>query len=104
VNHIGGLCCHNPPGFPTHHQRTRNWFRHLHYALAFVVHDPESVASSPRFGSRPINHSRPTFLGPLDHGLGRLHLGLADGARRFDIDDDAELHVDQIVVGLSEEG
>jgi hypothetical protein len=72
--------------------------------LAFVVHDPESVASSPRFGSRPINHSRPTFLGPLDHGLGRLHLGLADGARSFDIDDDAELHVDQIVVGLSEEG
>src|SRR5260370_41185643 len=30
-------------------------------------------------------------------------LSLADGPRRFDIHDDAELHVDQVVVGVGKE-
>ena len=33
------------------------------------------------------------LLGAFDHGLGRANFGLADGARRLDVHDDAELHV-----------
>src|SRR5450631_2275983 len=43
------------------------------------------------------------LLCSLDHGLRRADLGLANGAGRLDIDDDAELHIDQIIVGVSEE-
>ena len=35
------------------------------------------------------------LFGPLDHGLGRTHLGLANGAGRLQIHDDADLHVDR---------
>jgi uncharacterized membrane protein YoaK (UPF0700 family) len=39
----------------------------------------------------------------LDHFFGRAHLRLTDGAGGFDIHDAAELHVDEIVVGIGEE-
>src|ERR1700704_3708337 len=35
-----------------------------------------------------------------DHGLRRADLGLANGAGSLDIDDDAELYIDQIIVGV----
>src|SRR5437879_9413756 len=40
---------------------------------------------------------------PLDHRLRGADLGLPDSARGLDIHDDPELHVDEIVVGVSEE-
>jgi hypothetical protein len=53
--------------------------------------------------SEPLGLDAEAFLGALDHRLGRAHLGLADGAGGLDIHDDAELHVDQIIVGVGEE-
>src|SRR3954471_6600867 len=52
---------------------------------------------------KPLRLEAKALLCSLDHGLRRADLGLANGAGRFDIDDDAELHVDQIIVGVSEE-
>src|ERR1700722_11175370 len=42
------------------------------------------------------------LLGALDHSPGRTNLGLADGAGRLDIHDDADLHVNQVVVRITE--
>src|ERR1035437_6143343 len=42
-------------------------------------------------------------LGALNHGLARADFGLADGARGLHIHDDAELHINEIVVGIGEE-
>ncbi len=41
---------------------------------------------------------------PLDHGLRRRHLGVADGGGGLDIDDDRIVDVDEIVGGVGEEG
>src|SRR4029453_9271070 len=43
------------------------------------------------------------LFGPFDHGFCCADLGLANGAGGLDINDDAELHVDEIVVGVREE-
>lgn len=51
----------------------------------------------------PLRPDAETLLGPFDHRLRRADLGLADGARGHDVHDDAELHVDQIVVGIGKE-
>jgi len=40
----------------------------------------------------------------LDHTLGRQHLGLTDRRRRFDIDDDRVVDIDQIVGRVGKEG
>src|ERR1700712_836599 len=45
---------------------------------------------------RPLRLEAKAPLCPLDHGLRRADLGLANGAGRLDIDDDAELHIDHI--------
>jgi hypothetical protein len=57
-----------------------------------------------RIGSQPLGLDAEARFGALDHGPGGTHLGLPDGTRGFDIHDDAELHVDQVVVGVGEEG
>ena len=54
-------------------------------------------------GREPRRLDVEALLGAVNHGLGRTHLGLADGAGGFDIHDDAELHVDEIIVGVGEE-
>jgi uncharacterized caspase-like protein len=56
-----------------------------------------------RVGRQPFGLQTEAFLSPLDHRLGRAHLGLSDGARGLDIHDDAELHVDEIIVGVGKE-
>jgi hypothetical protein len=43
------------------------------------------------------------LFGSLDHGLCCADLGLANGAGGLDINDDAELHIDEIIVGVREE-
>ena len=40
---------------------------------------------------------------PLDHALGRGHLGLADGGGRLDVHDDPMVDVDEVVGGIGEE-
>src|SRR6202790_4725682 len=54
-------------------------------------------------GRKPLRLETEALLGSLDHGLRRTDLGLTNGAGRLDVNDDAELHVDEIVVGVSEE-
>src|ERR1700690_713555 len=53
--------------------------------------------------SKPFGLETEALLRSLNHGLCRTDLGLANGPRGLDINDDAELHVDEIVVGVSEE-
>jgi hypothetical protein len=52
-------------------------------------------------GRKPIRLEAEALYGPLDHGLRRADLGWTNGAGRLDVDDDTELHVDEIVVGVS---
>ena len=40
----------------------------------------------------------------VEHRAGCADLGLPDGAGGFDIDDDRSLQIDQVVVGVGEEG
>src|SRR5882762_3481017 len=53
--------------------------------------------------SEPVGPETKSLGGALDHGSGCAHLGLPDRARRFDIEDDRGLQVDQIVICISEE-
>src|ERR1700738_1152457 len=43
-------------------------------------------------GHEPLRLEAEALLCSLDHGLCRADLGLANGARRLDVNDDAELH------------
>ena len=54
-------------------------------------------------GDKPLRLETEALLCSLDHSLRRTDLGLANRAGRLDINDDAKLHVDEIVVGVSEE-
>src|SRR5262249_36564724 len=56
-----------------------------------------------RIASKPLGLDVKALLGALDHSPGRAHLGLADGARRLDVHDDAGLHVNQIIVRVGKE-
>jgi hypothetical protein len=57
-----------------------------------LVDQPVEVRRRPvgRIGSEPLGLDVEAFLGALDHGLGRAHFRLTDGARSLDIHDDAE--------------
>src|SRR5215470_4566582 len=57
-----------------------------------------------RIAGEPFGLDGEALFGALEHGLGRANLGLADGAGCLDIHDDADLHVDEIVVRITEEG
>src|SRR6476659_11353939 len=65
-----------------------------------VQHRSRTVSG---ISDKPLWLEAEALFGPLDHGLCRADLGLADGAGCFNINDDAELHVDEVVVGVSEE-
>src|SRR5215470_9910682 len=71
----------------------------------FVVDQPveRRRRSVGRIGRQSLGLHAEAVFGPVDHGLRRADLRLANGARGFDIHDDAALHIDQIVVGVSEE-
>src|SRR5262250_34108 len=70
------------------------------------VDQPDEVGSraTGRVGCEPIGLQPKSLLRSVDHGLGRADLGLPDGAGGLDIYDDAKLDVDQIIVGIREEG
>src|SRR4029077_990299 len=67
----------------------------------FLLDQPVQHRSCPVSGipDKPSGLEAETLLCSLDHGPCRADLGTGG----FDIKDDAELHVDEIVVGVSEE-
>src|SRR3954453_1330710 len=54
-------------------------------------------------GRKPLRLETEALLCSFDHGLRYADLGLTNGAGRLNVNDDAELHVDEIIVGVSEE-
>src|SRR5450432_1432496 len=64
---------------------------------------PTNSASVPLIGHLPRQLKTKALLCSLDHGSRRTDLGLANGAGRLDINDDAELHVEEIVARVREE-
>ena len=67
---------------------------------------PASSASSrtvSRIPDKPLWLEAEALLCPLDHGLCRTDFGLPNGAGGLDVNDNAELHIDEIVVGVSKE-
>ena len=73
---------------------------------AFLLDQPVQHRSRPVSGipDEPLWLETKALFGPFNHGLCCADLGLANSPGCLDINDDAELHVDQIVVGVSEEG
>src|SRR5690242_20524206 len=71
---------------------------------ALLLDQPVQHRSRPVGGipDKPLRLETEALLRSLDHGLCRTDTGLANGTG-FDINDDAELHVDEIAVGVSEE-
>src|ERR1700737_5069875 len=65
-----------------------------------VQHRSRPVSGIP---DKPLWLETKALFGPFNHGLCCADLGLANGAGCLDINDDAELHVDEIVVGVSKE-
>ena len=72
---------------------------------AFLLDQPVQHRSRPVSGisDKPLWLETKALFGPFDHGFCCADLGLANGAGGLDINDDAELHVDEIVVGVREE-
>src|SRR5712675_2581202 len=72
---------------------------------ALLLNQPVQHRSSPVSGipDKPLRLKTKALLRSLNHGPRRSDLGLADGAGGLDINDDAELHIDEIIVGVSEE-
>src|SRR6201996_2434196 len=72
---------------------------------AFLLNQPVQHRSCPVSGipDKPLRLEAEALLCSLDHGLRRADLGLANRAGGLDVNDDTELHVDEIVVGISEE-
>jgi hypothetical protein len=70
-----------------------------------LLDQPVQYRSCPVSGiaDKPLRLGPEALLCSLDHGLRRADLGLTSGARGLDVNDDAELHVDEIVVGVSKE-
>ena len=70
-----------------------------------LVDQPVQVGSGTisRVAREPFRLDIEALLGALDHGLGCTDFGLADGARCLDIHDDAELHVNKIIVRIGKE-
>ena len=70
-----------------------------------LLDQPVQHRSHPVSGisDKPLRLETKALFGPFNHGLCCAYLGLANGARSLDINDDTELHVDEIVVGVREE-
>src|SRR4029453_8861034 len=72
---------------------------------AFLLDQPVQHWSCPVSGisDQPLRLKAEALLCSLDHRLCGADLGLPNGAGGLHVNDDAELHVDEIVVGISEE-
>src|SRR5438270_5266370 len=63
-----------------------------------VQHRSRSVSGIAR---KPFRLETEALLCSVDHGPGRADLSLANGAGCLNVNNDAELHVDEVVVGVS---
>src|SRR5437588_5608177 len=72
---------------------------------AFRLDQPIQHRSCPvsSIGHKPFRLETEALFCPFDHGLRRTDLGLTNGTGRLDVNDDAELHIDEIVVRVSKE-
>src|SRR5438874_10369889 len=72
---------------------------------ALLLDQPVQHRSCPvsGIGHEPLWLKTEALFCPFEHGPCCADLGLANGAGCLDVNDDAELHVDEIVVGVSEE-
>ena len=72
---------------------------------AFLLDQPVQHRSCPVSGisDKPLRLKAKALLCSLDHGLCRADLGLANGAGCLDVNDDPELNVNEIVIGVREE-
>src|SRR5438105_14860655 len=72
---------------------------------ALLLDQPVQHRSCPvsGIGHEPLWLKTEALFYPFEHGPCCADLGLANGAGCLDVNDDAELHVDEIVVGVSEE-
>lgn len=70
-----------------------------------VIDEPIEVRARTigRITGKPLGLQAKALFRSLDHRLGGTDLCLTDGPRSLDTDDDTELDVDQIVVGIGEE-
>src|SRR5207237_8256229 len=78
----------------------RNMWRHTLRLGQPVQHRSRAVSG---IGRKPLRLETEALLGSLDHGLRCADLGLTNGTGSLNVNDDAELHVDEIIVGVSEE-
>src|SRR5258708_11423422 len=83
---------------------TLGWPRSCARRKPLLLDQPVQHRSRPvcGIGREPLRLETEALLGSLDHGLRRADLGLTNGARCLDVNDDAELHVDKIGVGARE--
>jgi hypothetical protein len=75
-------------------------------ALRYPSPRPASLASElpvGGIGRKPLGLETEALLGSLNHCFCRADLGLANGPRCFNVNDDSELHVDEVIVGVREE-
>src|SRR5947199_5890215 len=72
---------------------------------ALLLDQPVQHRSCPVscISDKPLRLKAEALLCSLDHSLCRADFGLPNGAGGLDVNDDAELHVDEIVVGISKE-
>src|SRR5882757_3017367 len=72
---------------------------------AFLLDQPVQHWSCPVSGisDKPLRLKAEALLCSIDHGFCGADLGLANGAGGLDVNDNAKLHVNEIVVGVSEE-
>src|SRR5262245_25615861 len=56
-----------------------------------------------RIGGKVLRLEVKAFLGSLDHRLRRADLSLTNGSGGFDINDDAELDINEIIIGIGKE-
>ena len=61
-------------------------------------HQPGSISG---IRGQPVWTKTKAFLGSLEHGLGCSHLGLPTRRSGFDINDDRQLVIDQIIGAVS---
>src|SRR4051795_800304 len=63
-----------------------------------IQHRSRTVSGIAR---KPFRLETEALLCPIDHGPGRADLSLTNGAGCLNVNNDAKLHVDEVVVGVS---
>src|SRR2546428_105694 len=80
----------------------QGYIRTIKDLAAFLGRSHADGAGTAGAFREPLRLDIEALLCPLNHRLRCADLRLADGTRRFDIQDDANLHIDQVIVGICE--